>query len=154
MPNATFIEKTAEANTFDRTVADLKQGVDYATKAQADASEKAAKNVVAFNRASLDAFTQSTKIFAAGLQDLLHQAAASSQAAFTEILSGFRTLITAKSIKERIELQASLTRASATWAVSESTRFVQASIALIEKASAPLTASAAAVAETFAALKA
>jgi hypothetical protein len=58
-----------------------------------------------------------------------------------------------KSIKERIELQASLTRASAAWAVSESTRFAQAGIALIEKASAPPTARATATAETFAVLK-
>jgi hypothetical protein len=153
----TTASKTAEPNTFDRTVTDLKQGADYATKTQAEASEKAvkaAKDFVAFNQASLDAFTQATKILAAGSQDLSRQAAASSQAAFAEILSGFRALVTAKSVKEGIELQASLSRASATWAVSEGTRFAQASIALVEKASAPLTARATAAAETFAALKA
>jgi hypothetical protein len=157
MTNPTITEKTAEPNTFDRTVADMKQGVDYATKAQADASEKtlkAAKDFAAFNQASLDAFIQASKIFGAGSQDLFHQATASGQAAFAEILSGFRALVTVKSIKDRIELQASLSRASATWAVSESTRFAQAGIALIEKASAPLTARATAAAETFAALKA
>jgi hypothetical protein len=142
--------------TTTATVADLKQGAEYATKAQADVSEqviKAAKDFVAFNQASLDAFTQASKILTSEAQDLSRQAVASSQAAFAEILSGFRALVTAKSLEESIELQASLARASATWAVSEGTRFAQASIALVEKASVPLTARATAAAEAFAVLK-
>jgi hypothetical protein len=153
----TIASKTAEPNTFDRTVADLKQGVNYATAEQAKASEKAlktAKDLVAFNLASLEAFTEATKLLAAGSKELSLQVASSSQAAFAEVLTGFRSIVTAKSVKEGIELQASLTRASAARAVSEGTRFAQASVTLIEKASAPLTARAVAAAETFAALKA
>ena len=40
--------------------------------------------------------------------------AASGQSAFAEVLSGFRALVTAKTIKERLDLQASLARVSAT----------------------------------------
>jgi hypothetical protein len=148
---------TATINTFDRTVADLKQGVEYATKARTDISEKtvkAAQDFVAFNQVSLDALAQAGKILATESQDLSRQAVASGQAAFAEVLSGFRALVAAKSVKEGIELQASLTRAAATRAVSEGTRFAQASIALVEKSSAPLIARATAAAETFAALKA
>jgi hypothetical protein len=157
MTTDTITVKTTEPNTFDRTVADLKQGVEYSTKAHAEASEKtikAAKDFVAFNQASLEAVTQASKIVATEARDLSRQAVASNQAAFDEVLSGFRALVAAKSIKENIELQASLTRAAATWTVSEGTRLAQASIALVEKASAPLIACATAGAETFSALKA
>jgi hypothetical protein len=150
-------ETITAPNTFDRTIADLKQGVEYSTKAHAEASEKAikvAKDLVAFNQASLEAFTAASKILADEAQALSRQAVAANQAAFDEILSGFRALVAAKSLKENIELQASLTRAAATWTVSEGTRFAQASIALVEKASAPLVARAAAAAETISALKA
>jgi hypothetical protein len=153
MTTDTITVKTTEPNTFDRTVADLKQGVDYSTKAS-EKTIRAAKDFVAFNQASLEASTQASKIFATEARDLSRQAVACNQAAFDEILSGFRALVGAKSIKENIELQASLTRAAATWTVSEGTRLAQASIALVEKASAPLIACATAGAETFSALKA
>jgi hypothetical protein len=157
MTTDTITAKTIEPNTFDRTVAELKQGVEFSTKANAEASEKtinAAKDFVAFNQASLEALTQASKIFAAEAQDLARQAIASNQAAFDEILSGVRALVAAKSVKENIELQASLSRAAATWTVTEGSRFAQASIALVEKASAPLIARATAAAETISALKA
>ncbi len=157
MTTDTITAKTIEPNTFDRTVADLKHGVEYSTKAHAEASEKtikAAKDFVAFNQASLEAFTEASKIFAAEAQDLSRQAVASNQAAFDEILSGLRALVAAKSVKENIELHVSLTRAAATRTVSEGTRFAQASIALVDKASAPLVARATAAVETIAALKA
>jgi hypothetical protein len=148
--------RTAEPYTFDRTVAELKEGVAYATKAQAGASEKAikaAKDLAAFNRASLDAITAANKVLATGSMELFSQMAASSQAAIAEVLFGYRALANAKSLKEGLELQASQTRAAAERAISEGTRFVQASVALIEKASAPLTAHAAHAAEAFKALK-
>jgi hypothetical protein len=62
--------------------------------------------------------------------------------------------VAAKTLKEGIELQASLARTSAHWAVSEGSRFAQAGIDLAEKASAPLTARAALAAETLTPLKA
>jgi hypothetical protein len=105
MTTDTITVKTTEPNTFDRTVADLKQGVDYSTKAS-EKTIRAAKDFVAFNQASLEASTQASKIFATEARDLSRQAVACNQAAFDEILSGFRALVGAKSIKENIELQA------------------------------------------------
>ena len=69
-------------------------------------------------------------------------------------MSAFQALASAKSVKEGLELQASLASTSATRVMSEGSRFVQASIDLVQKASAPLTARAALAAETFSALKA
>ena len=148
--------KTVETNTFDRTVAELKHGVANATQAQAEVSEKAvkaAKDFAAFNKASLEAFTNSGKILVSGSMELYSQVAKSNEAVLTETLSGYRALMAAKSAKEGIELQASLTRAAAARAVSESTRLAQATLALAEKVAAPLTAHAAYTAETYASLK-
>jgi hypothetical protein len=148
---------TATKTVEPRTALDLKQGVAYATAATAEASEKAmktAKDFAAFNQASLEAIAQAGKILTTGSQDLLRQMAVSTQSAFAEVISGFQAIASAKSVAERLELQASLARASATRAVTESSRLAQASIELADKASAPLTARAALAAETFAALKA
>jgi hypothetical protein len=148
---------TATKTVEPRTALDLKQGVAYATAATAEASEKAmktAKDFAAFNQASLEAIAQAGKILTTGSQDLLRQMAVSTQSAFAEVISGFQAIASAKSVAERLELQASLARASATRAVTESSRLAQASIELADKASAPLTARAALAAETFAAMKA
>lgn len=144
--------KTIQPNALD-----VKQSVAYATTATAEVSEKAiktAKDFAAFNQASLAAFTQAGQILTAGSQDLFRQMAVSTQAAFAEAMSGFQTLASAKTVKERLELQASLVSASAARVVSEGSRFAQASIDLVQKASAPLTNRAVLAAETFATLKA
>lgn len=155
--SSTTVEMTSDPFSFGRTIADLRQGADSAATAQAQASEKAmntAKDFATFNQGTLEAITQACQTIAAGSQDLFRQMALASQAAFTEAASGLRALATAKTVKERLELQASLARTAAHLAVSETSRFVQASLDLAEKASAPLTARAVAAAETFTAPKA
>jgi hypothetical protein len=104
--SSTNAQTISAPHTFDRTVADLKQGVVYATTAQAQVSEKAmktAKDLAEFNRGTLEAFTQVSEILAAGSQDLSRQMAASSQSALAEALSGFRAFVAAKTVKERLE---------------------------------------------------
>lgn len=150
--SSTTAQITADPFSFSRTIADLKSGATSAAAAQAQASEKAvnvAKDFATFNQGTLEAVTQAYQILAAGSQDLFRQMAQSSQATFTEAASGFHALVTAKTVKERLELQASLARTSAHRTVSESSRFAQAGLELAEKASAPLTARAAVAAETF-----
>ncbi len=149
--------KNVAPQSFDRTVADLKQGVASATAKQAEVTEKAvqaAKEIADFNKSTIEAITQFGQIMTAGSQDLFREMAASSQAAFAEAMAGFQAMVAAKTVKERFELQASLARASATRAVTEAGRFAQAGIALAEKAAAPLTERATVAAEKFASLKA
>ncbi len=140
------------AQTFERTMADLKQGVAAATAAQAEASEKViktAKDVAAFYQGTLQAFTEASKLYAAGSQDLFRQMTASNKAAISESVAGVRALMAAKTVQERIELQTSLVRASTVAAVSETGRFAMAGYDLAEKASAPLTARVILAVETF-----
>jgi len=141
---------TLPSVSFERTVADLKQGISAATAAQAEASDKVfktGKDVLAFQQANVEAFVQAGQVFGAGMQGLVRQAVESGQAAFAETLSGLRAIATAGSVKERIELQGNLVRTSAVWAVSEGSRFAHAGIELAEKVAAPLTARAIAAAE-------
>jgi len=150
-------QMTSDPFSFSRTIADLRQGAASAATAQAQASEKAmntAKDFATFNQGTLEAVTQAYQIMPAGSQDLFRQMAQSSQAAFTEAASGFRALATARTVKERLELQASLARTAAHRAVSESSRFAQASLDLAEKASAPLITRVAVAAETLTTLQA
>lgn len=143
--------------SFERTVSDLKQGIAQATAAQAEASDKVfktSKDVMAFQQANIEAFVQATQIFAAGAQDLVRQAFETNQAAFAEVLTGVRAIVTATSVKERIELQGNLVRTSAVWSVSEGSRFAHAGIELAEKVAAPLTARAVAAAELMTSAKA
>ena len=142
----------AASQSFENTVADLKNGVDSATVAYGAFSEKATKtatDLTAFNRGTLEAVAQSVQILAAESQDLFRQAAEASQAAFTESLTNMRAIASAKTLKQRLELQANFVRTSAISAVSEGSRFARAGIDLAEKASAPIAARAYLAAETF-----
>ena len=130
-----------EPHLSDRTIADLKQGVESAKTMQTEVSGKVvqtAKSVAAFNQVSFAAYVQASRIFATGSQSLFRQTTESTRSALIETFAGVRAMASAKTVKERIELQTTLFRTSATWAVSESGRFAHASIDLIESASAPL----------------
>lgn len=142
----------AASQTFDRTVSDLKAGVNTATDTYNTMSEKAAKtasDLTTFSRGTIEAIAQAGQIFSAESQGLFRQMAEASQAAFTESLTNLRAIASAKTAKERLELQANFVRTSAISAVSESSRFARASIDLAEKASAPIAARAYLAAETF-----
>ena len=145
------------SQAIDQTVADLKQGVETVTSAQAAASEKAlkaAKDVAAFSQGSFEALTQASQTYAAGSQDLFRQMFAAGQSAYAEAFNNVRAIMGAKTAKERIELQANFARTAAVRAVSEASRFAQAGIELTEKASAPLLARASLAAEKFGSIRA
>ncbi len=141
----------AASRTFDRTISDLKDGANSATAGYTAMSEKAAKtatDLTAFNRGMIEAVAQAGQILASESQGLFRQAAAAGQAAFTESLTNLRAITSAKTVKERLELQANFVRTSAIAAVSEGSRFARAGIDLAEKAAAPVAARVYLAAET------
>jgi len=125
-----------DMSTFDRTVSDMKTGVQPATNAQT----KAAKDIAAFGQGTLEAIMQASQIFAAGSQELLKQMTEASQTAMSEAMANMKALSSAKTPKEAIELQATIVRTAAIRTVSEGTRFAHAGIELAEKAAAPISA--------------
>jgi phasin family protein len=141
--------KITEPLLVGRAVADVADAVATTTAVQAEVIEKATRNLTNFAQSSLEAATRSGQILTAGWQDLFRQTVTSGQSAFEEILSGFQTLASAKTMAERIELQVALVRASASRAFADTSHFTKTSFDLAEKVSAPLSAHAALAADTF-----
>ena len=107
------------------------------------------KDIVALNKGNLEAFAKSGQIWAAGVQDLTKQAAATARASFEEFVATFKVLGTVTSVKDAIELQSNLARTTIGKAVAETTRITDASIKLSEQALAPITARVTVAVETF-----
>ena len=91
----------------------------------------------AIGKANLEAFTASGKIWAAGVQDLTKQFAATAKTSVEESVAAFKALTTVKSVKEAIDLQTAYGKTVAAKAQAESTKLTQASIKLTERAMAP-----------------
>ena len=95
---------------------------------------------VAVGKDNLEAFTASSKIWTAGVQDLTKQFAATTKASFEESVAAFKALTSVKSVKEAIELQTAYGKSAMTKAMAESTKLTEASRKLTEEAMAPITA--------------
>ncbi len=110
---------------------------------------RTAQDMMSFSQGNFEAMIKSGQIWAAGVQDLTKQVAASAQAHMDEGMSAFKAMSSVKSLKEAIDLQTSLARNSMEKAVSETGRLTDASLKLAEEAIAPLTARVTLAVETF-----
>ncbi len=141
------------ANTF----AGLNQAAAATTAAQAQMVEKmttAARDLTSLAQGSMEALLQASQILGTGSQELFREIIASNQAAYAETISGFSAFGAAKTVRERVDLQASLVRAFTSRAIAEGGRLAKATFDLAEKASSPLTVQATRAAEVFASMKA
>jgi phasin family protein len=135
---------------FEQTVTNLKDGMAQAAagieKTQAKMKEgvekamKTAEEFVAFGQANLEAFVKSGQIWAAGVQDLQKQMAATAQASFEESVATFKAIASAKSLKDAFEMQVTLARGAIEKTLAESGKLTDASVKLTEQALAPITA--------------
>jgi phasin family protein len=107
------------------------------------------QDLVAFGKDNLEAFTAAGKIWAAGIQDLTQELAATAKASMEESVATFKALSAVKSVKEAIELQSSYSKTAIAKALAETQKLTDASMKLTEKAMAPITARVAAAVETF-----
>lgn len=89
---------------------------------------------------NLEAFTASSKIWLAGMQDLTKQVAATAKASLEESVATFKALSTVKSVQEAIELQTTYSKTAIAKALAESTKLTEASMKLTEETLAPITA--------------
>jgi phasin family protein len=138
------------AQGFETTMSGLKDGMARAASGFADTQAKVkegmekamktAEEVLAFSQGNLEAMVKSGQIWAAGVQDIGRQLAATAQASFDETMSTFKAISSAKSLKDAFDLQASLARSTLEKTVSESGKLTDASMKLTEQVMAPLTA--------------
>jgi phasin family protein len=117
---------------FEQTQAKMKEGVEKAMKT--------AEEFVAFGQGNMEAFAKSGQIWAAGIQDMQKQMAATAQASFQEAVATFKAIATAKSLKDAFDLQTSVTRGAIEKTLAESGKMTDASLRLTEQALAPITA--------------
>ncbi len=101
---------------------------------------KTAEDFIAFGQGNVEAFMKSSQIWAAGVQDLSKQVAATAQANFDETMNTFKAMSSIKSLKDVFELQAGLARATMEKTLAESGRLTDASLKLTEQTMAPITA--------------
>ncbi len=158
-PAAAFAAE-AGAKGIEQTVAALKDGMAQATagieKTQAKVKEgmekamKTAEEFVAFGQGNMEAVMKAGQIWAAGVQDLSKQVAATAQGSYEESMTTFKALASVKSLKDAIDLQTGFARAAIEKTLAESGKLTDASIKLTEQALAPLTARMGLAVEKFA----
>jgi phasin family protein len=107
------------------------------------------EDFVAFNKGNLEAFAKSGQIWAAGVQELTNQFAATAKTSFEASVATFKALSTVKSVKEAMDLQSSFARSALETVVAETNKIAEASIKLTEQTMAPLTARVTVAVETF-----
>jgi len=110
---------------------------------------KTAEEFMTFSQANVEAFVKSSQIFTTGLQDMQKLFAASAQAAMDETMSTFRAMATVKSVKEAIDLQASLARSTMEKAVAQTGHVAETSFKLAEQAMAPIASRMTLAVDTF-----
>jgi len=116
---------------FEKTQAEVKANMEKAMRT--------AEEFMSFGQGNVEAVMRSGRIWAEGVQDLGKSFAATAQAQLDQTMSTFKALAGVKSLKEAIDLQASLARSSVETAVNETSRLTDASLKLAEQTFAPIT---------------
>jgi phasin family protein len=109
-------------------------------KTKMEKAMKTAEEFVSFGQGNIEAFVKASQIWAAGVQDLGKQFAATAQAQMDQTVATMKALAGVKSVKEALDLQSSLARASVEKVMAETGKLTDASLKLTEQAMAPITA--------------
>ncbi len=99
------------ATQVEQTQARLQQGLEKAMRT--------AEEIVAFGQGNIAALVRSGQIWAAGMQDLGKQVAATAQGQIADTVTAFKAIAGAKSMKDALEMQAALARTTIEKTVAE-----------------------------------
>jgi phasin family protein len=100
---------------------------------------KTTKQITSFGQGNVEAIMRSGQIWATGCQAISKTIAETAQAHLDQTMSTWKTLITTKSIKEAMDLRASLSPAPFETAFVEAGKLADASIRLVQETMAPIT---------------
>ncbi len=117
---------------FEKTQTEVKSTMDKAVKS--------AEEFVSFSQGNFEAMMKAGQIWAAGVQDLHKTFAATAQAQVEAAMGTMKAMSGVKSIKEAMDLQTTMARASMETAMAETGKLTDASVKLTEQALAPITA--------------
>jgi phasin family protein len=104
-----------------------------------DSISTTAHEVTSFSQGTIDAMVKSGQAWASGMQAITQTIAETAQAQLDQTLSTWKALTGVKSLKEAIDLQSDLARASLRTALAETGKLTEVSIKLAEQSMAPLT---------------
>ena len=110
---------------------------------------RTAEELVTFGQGNVEAFVKSGQVFAAGMQHLTKQMAASAQASLDEAMGTFRAIATARSVREAMDLQAALARSTLEQAMTQTGQVAESTLKLTEQVVAPLASRFTLAVETF-----
>jgi phasin family protein len=126
----------------------MEQTMDQASKT-VETFTKAAEDAAAFSRGNMEAFTQATQVYMAGVQDLSKQALSLLQGLTEHSLEGAKALGQVKSLKEAADIHTSYSRAAVEKSLAEGAKLQEQAVKLVEAAVAPLAARVTLAVETF-----
>jgi phasin family protein len=157
--NTLEMGQAATAQSLDRTMSGLKEGVAQATasleqtqtviRQQMEKAMKTASDMFSFAQGNVEAFTRCGQILTTGLQDMGQTITASTKASMEDTMHTMKAMGSVKSIKEAMDLHAALLRSTMEKAVSQTSKLTDSSMKLSEQAFAPITARMSLAAETF-----
>jgi phasin family protein len=127
------------SKTYEKAIAMTKENFAKAAKAGSEVY-KGYEEAVAFNKENVEAFVKSGTILAKGAQDLSKVLFGIAQASLEESVAATKALFGAKSLKDVVELQASLAKVNYETALAEGKKLTDLSVKLTEEAIAPLAA--------------
>ncbi|WP_142848582.1 phasin family protein [Telmatospirillum sp. J64-1] len=108
---------------------------------------KSYEDMIQFSRDNMEAVSKSGSILAKGLQDLSKTMVGMTQANIEESVSASKQMMSAKTLKELMDLQSSLAKNSIDKLLAESTKLSEMSTKLAEEALAPINSRVSAVTE-------
>jgi len=135
--------ETDEATVTETAPAAIAAGIHTShaeVTANMEKAMKTAEDLVTFSQGNLEAYVKAGQIWAAGVQDLGKQVAATAQAQLDQTVATFKALAGVKSFKEAVDLQSTLARSTVEKAVADTGKLTDASLKLAEQTLAPITA--------------
>ncbi len=108
-----------------------------------------AQDFVSFGQGNVEAFVRSNQILATGMQEIGKQMAATAQSSMEEVMSTFRAMAGVRSIKDAMEMQATLARSTVEKAMTQTNQVAETSFKLAEQAIAPIAGRVTLAVESF-----
>lgn len=108
-----------------------------------------AQDFVSFGQGNVEALVRSGQILATGMQDMSKQMAATAQSSMEEMVATFRAMAGVRSIKDVMEMQATLARTTVEKAMAQTNQVAETGRKLAEQAIAPIAGRVTMAVESF-----
>ena len=135
--NVVKVGTEAATKGVEKAVAVGQEQVAAAVKAGTDAF-KNYEEVIAFNKANVDAVVKANALFVKGMQDLNKEIFAMAQATLEENAEVTKKVLGCKSVQDAFAIQNDLVKANYEKAMTESRKISDMTVKLAEEASAPI----------------